>query len=288
VPDSPSPKPVRRPLLTRVVRTEPLTGHMIRVVLTGDDLAGFGVGEFTDHYVKLQFPPPGASYETPFDPAEIKASRPKEEWHRQRTYSVRDWDPDRNELTIDFVHHGDTGLAGPWAAAARPGDRLQLVGPGGGYSPDPDAAWHLMAGDEAVIPAIAVSLSRIPEGVTVHVFLEVEDDSEVVELASPGDLRLTWLFRDGRSRDSSGLILEAVTGLDFPGGEVHAFIHGEAGMVREVRKHLIVDRGVPQSAMSATGYWKHSRTEEGWREDKPEWKRLAELDAAVRYPTGPG
>lgn len=281
MPPEPTPKPVRRPILTTVVSTAPLTDHMIRVVVTGEDLAGFAVGEFTDHYVKLQFPPPGADYEAPFDPAEIKAGRPKNEWHRQRTYSVRNWDSEKNELTIDFVHHGDTGLAGPWAAGARPGDRLQLVGPGGGYSPDPDAGWHLMAGDEAVIPAIAVSLARIPAGVTAHVFVEVEDESETVDLESPGELELTWLYRQGGTREDSSLILDAVSGLDFPDGDVHAFVHGEAGMVRAVRKHLIVERGIPQSAMSATGYWKHSRTEEGWREDKPEWKRLAALDTAA-------
>jgi hypothetical protein len=33
--------------------------------------------------------------------------------------------------------------------------------------------------------------------------------------------------------------------------------------------------------MSASGYWKLKRTEEGWREDKAEWKRLAEADLAA-------
>ena len=280
MPDTPSPKPVRRPLLTTVVSATALTDHMIRIVVAGDDLDGFGVGEFTDHYVKLQFPPPGASYTAPFDPTEIKATRPKEEWHRQRTYTVRNFDPERRELTIDFVHHGDTGLAGPWAAKAKPGDHLQLVGPGGDYSPDPEADWHLLAGDEAVIPSIAVALGRIPPDRAAHVFIEVEDESEIVDLPCPGELRINWLLREGRERGKSDLVLDAIRELDFPEGEVHAFVHGEAGMVRAVRRHLL-ERGVPQAAMSATGYWKLARTEEGWREDKPEWKRLAEQDAAA-------
>ena len=33
--------------------------------------------------------------------------------------------------------------------------------------------------------------------------------------------------------------------------------------------------------MSASGYWKLKRTEEGWREDKAEWQRLAEADLAT-------
>lgn len=39
-----------------VVRTERLTPHMVRLVLGGDGLAGFGAGEFTDHYIKILFP----------------------------------------------------------------------------------------------------------------------------------------------------------------------------------------------------------------------------------------
>ena len=67
-------------------------------------------------------------------------------------------------LTLDFVVHGDDGIAGPWAAQAKPGDTLELAGPGGAYAPSPDADWHLLAGDDAVLPAIAVSLARIPPG----------------------------------------------------------------------------------------------------------------------------
>ncbi len=267
------------PIVTEVVSTHDLTPHLIRVVLTGEALRGFPAGEFTDHYVKLQFPPPGAGYGVPFDPAGIKANRPKDEWFRQRTYTVSDWDPGSNRLTIDFVYHGDAGLAGPWAANAKPGDLLQLVGPGGDYSPSPDAAWHLLVGDEAVIPAISAALGRIPEEVPVHVFLEVEDENERLGLSSTGDLRLTWLYRGGDNGGQS-LLPEAIAGLDFPDGEVHAFVHGEAGMVREVRKHLVLERGVPKENLSATGYWKYSRTEEGWREDKPEWKKQAEADLA--------
>ena len=66
------------------------------------------------------------------------------------------------QLTIDFVVHGDVGVAGPWARTAQPGDELDLVGPGGAYTPDPDADWHLLAGDASVIPAISASLPRIP------------------------------------------------------------------------------------------------------------------------------
>ncbi len=252
---------------------------MVRVTLESEGLRGFPVGEFTDHYVKLQLPPEGASYSAPFDPAAIRETRPREEWHRQRTYTVRAADPAAGTITIDFVTHG-SGIAGVWAEEAQPGDRIQLVGPGGAYAPDPDAEWHLLAGDEAVIPAISVALERIPEGVPTFVTIEVEDESERQELTTPGDLRLTWLHRDGADHTAESRILGAISSLRLPEGRGQAFVHGEAGMVREVRRHLANERGFDLADLSATGYWKFKRTEEGWREDKPEWKRLAEQDVA--------
>jgi NADPH-dependent ferric siderophore reductase len=263
-----------QPRLTEVLTVERLTPRMVRVVVGGDDLATFKAGEFTDHYVKLLIPPPGAPYSAPFDVEDVKARLPREQWPRTRTFSVRAWDPQTRRLTIDFVDHGDAGVAGRWAAAARPGDRLQLFGPGGAYAPKPGAPWHLMIGDSSVIPAIAASLERVPAGVPVHVLLEVENEREQQPLATPGELRLEWFH-------STQALLTAVHGLDFSAGAPHAFVHGEASTVREVRRHLLGDRGLPREAVSVSGYWKRTRTEEGWREDKAEWNRQVEEDLAA-------
>src|SRR4029079_8121932 len=137
---------------------------LIRIVFGGPGMAGFGAGPLTDHYVKLQLPPPGGGSAPPFDVESVKAELPRELWPRVRTYSVRAWNPESAELTVDFVNHGSAGVAGPWAAAASAVDRVQLIGPGGAYAPDPEADWHLMAGDACVLPAIAASLARAPAG----------------------------------------------------------------------------------------------------------------------------
>jgi NADPH-dependent ferric siderophore reductase len=269
----------RRVIQTRVHEVRRLAPHLFRVVVAGEDLEGFAAGAFTDHYVKLQIPPPGAPYAAPFDAEDVKARLPREQWPRTRTYTVQHWDAERNRLTIDFVHHGDTGVAGPWAASARPG-ALQLMGPGGAYAPDPAADWHLMVGDESVLPAISASLARVPAGVPVHVLAEVDGPADEVPLESPGELHITWLHRREHPGDAD-LLLRAVGALDFPPGRVHAFVHGEAAAVRGIRRHLIVDRGIARDARSVSGYWKRDRTEEGWREDKAEWNRLVEEDAAA-------
>jgi len=265
----------RAPRVVEVVGVNQLTPRMVRIEFGGDGLEGFGAGEFTDHYVKVQFPPPGADYAAPFDQEEIRATRPREKWPRTRTYSVRAWDPDRLSLTVDFVVHGDEGVAGPWAQQAAPGDRLQLQGPGGAYAPDPGASAYLMVGDPSVIPAIAASLERVPAGRPVDVVLQVADADDQVELTTPGELRLHWLHARGDE-----VLAEAVRELELPDG-IDAFVHGEASSVRALRRHLIVERGMPREALSVSGYWKRSRTEEGWREDKAEWSRLVQADEEV-------
>src|SRR3954452_18927606 len=190
-------RPKRRTPHATVGSAQARTPHMIRVVFGGAGLDGLKGGPFTDHYVKLQIPPPGAGYAAPFDPDEIKAQRPREEWPRVRTYTVRAWDPERNLLTLDFVVHGHEGVARPWAAAAKPGDVLQLMGPGGAYTPDPDAAWHLMVGDLSVLPAIGASLQRVPDPLPAHLLCELHYDPDRQELTTPADLHVTWLRADG-------------------------------------------------------------------------------------------
>ncbi|MBS1885928.1 MAG: siderophore-interacting protein [Actinobacteria bacterium] len=250
-----------RPLFTgRVESIEPLTPTVIRVVFGGEGLAGFAPGEFSDSYVKLLFPRAGAG---------------AEERAKVRTYTVRQWDAGRRLLTIDFVVHGDEGVAGPWATAATPGDTLQMRGPGGGYAPDAEADWHLLAGDTSVIPAISASLPRIPAGRPVHAFLQVHGPEEHLELTSPGDLEVHWLHGDADAQ-----LADAIAALDFPPGTPQVFLHGEATAVRLARRHLVLDRAVPASALSASGYWKRTLTDEGWRQAKADWNRQVEAEAA--------
>jgi NADPH-dependent ferric siderophore reductase len=266
-----------------VLRTSRVTPHMIRVVLGGEGLAGFPAGEFTDHYVKLLFPPPGASYGAPFDVEQIRAELPAEQWPVTRTYTVRAWDPASGELTIDFVYHGDEGLAGPWAAAAAPGDRIQFFGPGGGYAPNPAADWHLLVGDESALPAIATALAGLPAGARALVFAEVEGpEEEQSDLPVSDGVKVVWVHRNGRAPGEA--VVAAVRGAELPAGNGHVFVHGEAGLVRELRLHLKAQRGLVPEFTSISGYWRLGRTEDRWQSEKREWN--AEVEAAEKTLAG--
>ncbi|MFE7627366.1 siderophore-interacting protein [Streptomyces sp. ATexAB-D23] len=260
----------------QVLRTEQVTPHMIRVVLGGDGLADFTLSGFTDHYVKLCFAPEGADYAHPFDMARIREEYPRELWPTTRTYTIRSWDAAARELAIDFVVHGDEGLAGPWAARAEPGDQVTFLGPGGGYAPDASAGWHLLVGDESALPAVAAALEQMPAGAVVRAFVEVEDATEEQKIATPDGVEVTWLHRAGRPVGEG--LTAAVKELEFPPGDVQAFVHGEAGFVKEIRRHLRLERRIPASQLSISGYWRLGKDDDAWRSVKREWNEQVERE----------
>ncbi|AYN42225.1 siderophore-interacting protein [Streptomyces dangxiongensis] len=271
--ERPGRKP-RKPHTAQVVRTERLTPHMQRVVLGGEHLAGFPADTCTDHYVKLLFGVPGVTYPEPFDVERIRAEFPREQWPVTRTYTVRAWDPELRELTIDFVIHGDEGLAGPWAARVRPGETVRFMGPGGAYAPDPEAGWHLFAGDESALPAIARALETLPAGARAHAFVEVSGPEEEQKIDT--EVPVVWLHRGDRPVGEA--LLEAVRGLRFPEGRPQAFVHGEAGFVKELRRLLRVERQLPREDLSISGYWRLGHNEDGWQASKREWNARIEAE----------
>jgi NADPH-dependent ferric siderophore reductase len=263
-----------------VTSVEWLTPSLVRVVLGGRGLAGLTVPEDTDTYVNLAIPPVGAPYDAVFEPAVVRQTQPQDVWPVRRRYTVRTWDPGAELLTLDFVVHGDSGTAGPWAAGVAPGDVLVFEGPGSGYRPDPEADWHLMAGDESALPAIAASLEAVPAGRRVVVRLVCDGADHEITLTTAGDLDLRWLHRSGDADTDAGLLADAIAALDFPAGRVHAFVHGEAGEIRAVRRHLLTERGLTRADMSCSPYWRRTMTDEAWRQVKGDFVAAMEADVA--------
>ncbi|GGY10164.1 siderophore-interacting protein [Streptomyces djakartensis] len=270
-------RPGRQPRRThsaQVVRTERLTPHMQRVVLGGEGLADFSADTCTDHYVKLLFPPAGVAYAEPFDLQRVRDELPREQWPVTRTYTVRHWDAEHRELTLDFVIHGDEGLAGPWATRVQPGETVVFMGPGGAYAPAPGADWHLLAGDESALPAIARALESLPRGARAYAFVEVSGPEEEQKIDS--DVEVVWLHRGDRPLGEA--LVEAVRDLDFPEGRVHAFVHGEAHFVKELRHLLRVERHIAREDLSISGYWRLGHNEDGWQASKREWNARIEAE----------
>jgi NADPH-dependent ferric siderophore reductase len=246
-----------------VLRSERLTPHLVRVVLGGPGVAGIADNGCTDRYVKLAFRRPGVEYPEPLDVGAVRETMPRSDWPIMRTYTIRALDHATGEMVIDFVVHGDVGVAGPWALAAQPGDELVLQGPGGAFAPAADADAHVMIGDEAALPAIAAACERVAPGTPVHVFVEVDGPDDEVALEGPGDLSVRWCHRE-----SGESVVDVVRAASWPEGRVQAFVHGETSQVKALRPYLLEERGVERELLSISGYWRRGMDEEGFQADK--------------------
>lgn len=261
-----------------------LTPKMVRLVLGGDGLADFAAGDFTDHYLKLCFPAPGYEGLDLSDIGAVRDSLPREAWPCTRTYTVRRWNEFAAELTIDFVHHSDHGVAGPWAATVPLGERIFFMGPGGGYAPNPLADWHLLAGDESALPAIAAALEQMPPASTAKVFVEIADVVEAQPLEPTCAAEIHWLPRG--HRPVGELLVERLTRFQHPAGRVHGFVHGEANFVKQLRRHLHVDRRIPREQLSISGYWRRGLDEDGWQSAKGVWNERVEQEESLALASG--
>ena len=252
-----------------------VTPAIKRIHFRSDDLSAFHGSEQTDRYVKIVFPKPGVTYPEPLDLRALRGTIPPEDMPDLRTYTALFPDAAAGTLAIDFVIHGDEGIAGPWAARAVPGDVIVVNGPGGGYRPDPSADWHLLVGDESALPAITAALLDLEPTAVARVIVLIDAPGDEPELSLPEDATVTFVYRNHESADSGSLV-EAITALEWPQGRVHAFVHGEAQEVMHgIRPLLLKDRGLERSQVSISGYWRRGRTEESFRVWKSE---LAEAE----------
>lgn len=171
-------------------------------------------------------------------------------------------------------------------------------GPSAGieWNPPADATCLLLAGDETAAPAICAIVEQLAPGTRAHAYIEVPTGHDVLDLRVPDGVELRWLPRhpgDGEAAPHGTLLAEAVrttagrlararsAGVDpedvdvddavlwdvpressAPDG-LYSWIAGEAGMVRELRRHLVRDIGVDRRAVAFMGYWRAGRSEAG-------------------------
>lgn len=266
------PRPVRRPRTAVVLDRERLAPNMVRLRLRSDDLQAAEVS-FTDTYIKFILPRPGTDLAWPFDLEQVRESLPSEQQPVLRAYTIRAFDPDSHTMTVDFVTHGAAGIAGVWAETVAPGAPVGFLGPGGAWAPTPEYRHFVLVGDESAAPAIAAALDALPEGTSATVFLEVEHRFDLPE---PDGVVVHWLLR-GDELPGDPLI-RAVRAHEFPEEPTGWFVHGVAEMVRDLRRHLFVERGVPREAVSISGYWRRGMTDEQWRATKKEFNAQMEAD----------
>lgn len=247
-----------RTFLTSVSAVEDVHPHLRRITFAGGDLSAFSpLGPDTFCYVLL--PPPGRDTLT-IDRSftwEQYGSMPPEEQPVGAYYTVRAWRPERAELDMLFVLHGD-GHASGWAARAKPGDPVALWGPRSGYHPPDDAEWLLLVADETGLPAVAGILEQLPDDMPARVVAEVADASEHQALPERPGVEVTWLHRDGAEAGTTTLLPDAVRALEWPAGRPYVWGGGESKTMTAIRRYVRDERGLDRAAVSLVAYWRHA------------------------------
>lgn len=268
----------------QVSRTERLGPSLVRVSFAGDDLRYFH-SDGRDQSLSLFLPQPGQ--EAPVVPYELgdgwwQAWRelPDDVRAVMRSYTLRELrcDPggDTTEIDIDFVLHGvepgaavPAGPASRWASAAKAGDRVVLLGPAIAdnrairFRPPTDTDLVLIWGDETALPAASAILESLPVGTRARVWLEVHHAGDIQDLATDADAEITWLVRT----EGAPTALDTVRAAQLPPSELpYAWIAGESGRVKELRRHLVRERGIDKRRVTFVGYWREGLTEEQLRE----------------------
>jgi len=266
---------VERPALTYhralVTAVRPITPRMVRVTFEAASFREVPPGA-PDQYVKVFFPQPGQE-----EPRLPETGSDVMSWYRtylampddvrppMRTYTVRSHRPAAAEIDVDFALHGDTGPASAWASRAAAGDRVAFLGPHGLYDVPGGTDWQLLVGDETALPAIGAIIERLKPGTRASAYIEVSEREERQTFETRGAVEVHWLLRGARPLGEA--LLGAVRAASFPGGAPYAWVSGEAGVVKLVRRHLVREREVDKRRICFTGYWRLGMSEEAARRE---------------------
>ncbi|MBB4913547.1 siderophore-interacting protein [Streptosporangium saharense] len=238
-----------------VLRTRYVTPLMVRVTLGGPGLYGFAGSGVPDEYFKMFFPAPGRTAPTMPDVVDGRWVYPPGEPEPElRTYTVRRYDAAAGELDVDFVVH-EGGVAGPWAVAARPGDRVGLAAPHGVYRPPADTGLRLLLADATALPAVGRIIEELPEGARATAYVEVAGPAEHQEFETAGEVEVTWIH------PGDGTGLEQVLRAHDLDATTYVWAAGEAGVMRAIRRHLRHERGLPAERYATLGYWRPAAEE---------------------------
>src|SRR5262245_26156000 len=229
-----------RRLSFEVAETEQLSPSMQRIVLTAPELEGFRFDHGQDVMLLVA----------------AEGTRPV-----RRRYTIRALDRATLMLTLYIVLHGD-GPGERWVRAARPGDKIEGIGPRGKITTSPEADWHLFLGDESAMPAIFAMTESLPGDAEATLIIEIPGPDDEQELLAPARTRLSWLHRLGRQAGDPAMLAAEAGDVELPPGNGHAYLFGEASVVLRLRE-ILTGRGLRQDQISPKAYWGRGRANAG-------------------------
>ncbi|WP_026459251.1 siderophore-interacting protein [Schaalia vaccimaxillae] len=187
----------------------------------------------------------------------------------------------------------ESAQAGDEVVLLGPDSRWEGISGGIDFVPPARTGAYLIGGDETAAPAIARILEDLPASATGIAVVEMPSQADVAYLPShPGfDVRVVWR----RSEAERGLMVDAVIeaaqelcshgipqdleeidvdqsllwevprhakgGAALKSASHYAWLAGEAGSVKAIRRHLVSEVGWDRRCVAFMGYWRMGRAE---------------------------
>ena len=220
------------------------TPHLRRLVIGGVGAAGWRASGVPDESVLLVLPHRGRALRMPDE---------QDGGDPTRWYTVRDYDAERDALTIDVADHPE-GVMMRWVRGVAPGDPVGVSSVSSWWDRRGDATWQVLIGDLTALPAISRVLAEHSTGVETSAVLEVPSPEDEQRLDAPPGAEIRWLHTPlgGPSR-----LPDIARSLVLPTGPGYVYAAGEAAAARAVRRQLRHERGLVPGSYSVSGYWRH-------------------------------
>ncbi|MDO6692806.1 siderophore-interacting protein [Aliiglaciecola sp. 3_MG-2023] len=235
--------------MTTVESVIDLSPHMRRIILQGDELEDFPDDKKSAH-VKAIFPNPNSTEKMPKLGMYIGFKK----W--MRSYTVREFDKQNRQLTLDFAVNDHQGLASNWAANAKSGDFLGIAGPGEVKHTDLNAPQHLFFGDITALPAIAATLEQLPVDAKGSAWIQVPDEADKQQFNAPTGIEINWLVTPDKLTE--GFLL-GLSSQPTDMQETAIFIGAEAKIVRQLKSYLNESCHYDKSKLYASAYWNQKK-----------------------------
>ncbi|MEM9092719.1 MAG: siderophore-interacting protein [Cyanobacteria bacterium P01_F01_bin.53] len=235
-----------------------ITPHMQRVIFTGNDLADFPEN-YESGYVKLLFTNNGHA---------IADASQAQEKHLKRTYTVRTFSREDNELGIEFSLHGaKNGPAARWAELSQPGDKILMGGPGPTKLVKNEVDWFLLAGDMSGLPALCCNLEQLPDHAQGYAVIEVPSEADKQSLKVPTGMDVKWVINN-KPGENPGALLNTIKSLAWKDGDPYVWVACEFESMKRIRQYMKDSRSVEPENTYISSYWKFDRTEDQHKVDK--------------------
>ncbi|WP_217534252.1 siderophore-interacting protein [Vibrio metschnikovii] len=235
-----------------VTDTKRLSPNIQRITLQGDTIAHFGE-QSVGGYFKLVFTPQGDPDLSRLTPTE----RPI-----LRTYTIREFNPHSNQMTVDFVRHitddPSCGFAARWAEQVQVGEQISIAGPGKSQGPNWAADWVYLAADMTALPALATTLESLDPKTQGYAVIEISHPDDQQPLVAPPGVKIIWAHTD-----QGETLTQTVKAQPWLAGLCTVWCACEFESMRELRQYFRNDKQVERDHIYISSYWKNGVTEDG-------------------------